>query len=138
MALSRVGTQRILGPARIRAQKIIPAKEEDWAPPQYSQGLSLTPANCRHKDTHQVSKTQLWRSSQSCAIIWPLAAWSLLMVALGVKTGKRLARVTAQASKQASDKAITRQIQRWPLRLGTWGGLYPTQCEGPAQMERRN
>ena len=59
------------------------------------------------------------------------------MVALGMETDKTLARVTAQPSKQASDKARTHQVQRWSLRLRTWGELYPKQCEGPAQMERR-
>lgn len=97
----------------------------------------MIPANCMYKETHQVSKTHLWRSSQSCTIIWPLATWSLLMVALGMETGKTLARVTAQPAKQASDKARTHQGQRWPLRLGIWGKTFPKQWEGPAQINKK-
>ena len=61
---------------------------------------------------------------------WPLAAWALLIISLGMETDKRLAKVTAQPFMQASGDAITHQVQRWFLRQGTLGELYPKQCEG--------
>lgn len=42
-----------------------------------------------------MSKVQLWSSGRSYAMTWPLATMPLLVVSLGIGTGKKLAEIAA-------------------------------------------